>query len=84
MKTYTTIRTMNTTCGKTVSYLEIDGQTAKMHSTTGPAVVYSDDESKAPEYYLFGIKYPKLKWKELVNLQKAIPAGDAINLDMGY
>lgn len=84
MKTYTTIKTMNTACGKTVSYLEIDGQTAKMHSTTGPAVIYPNEELNAPEYYLFGIKYSKLKWKELVNLQKAIPAGEALNLDMGY
>jgi hypothetical protein len=84
MKTYTTIKTINTACGKTVSYLEIDGQTAKMHSTTGPAIVYPDEELKAPEYYLFGIQYPKPKWKELVNLQKATPNGDVVNLEPYY
>lgn len=84
MKTYTTVKTINTACGKTLSYLEIDGQTAKMHSTTGPAVIHPEEEQKAAEYYLFGIKYSKLKWKELVNLQKAIPAGEALSLDMGY
>jgi hypothetical protein len=61
---------MKTVCGKTISYLQTDGHPNKMHSTTGPAVVYSEEQNKAPEYYLYGIKYSKADWKERVSFRK--------------
>jgi hypothetical protein len=84
MRTHTTIKTMKTVCGKTLSYLEVTGCPNKMHSTIGPAVVYTEEEKLAPEYYLFGIKYSKNEWKSLVNQQKAAPVADAMYFDTQY
>jgi len=81
MRSTTVIRTINTACGKEITYLQETGQIAKMHSTTGPALIYPKDEKKAPEYYLFGIRYPKAVWQDLLNQTKAMPAGDAFRLD---
>lgn len=84
MRTHTTIKTMKTVCGKTLTYLEVTGQTNKMHSTEGPALVYTGEEKLAPEYYLFGIKYSKNEWKSLINQHKAIPVADAMYFDPQY
>jgi len=84
MRTHTTIKTMKTICGKTLSYLEVTGYPNKMHSTVGPSIVYAEEEKLAPEYYLFGIKYSKNEWKSLVNQQKATPVADAMYLDPQY
>jgi hypothetical protein len=75
---------MKTVCGKTLSYLETTGQMNKMHSTEGPAIIYPESENKAPEYYLFGIKYSKNDWKSLINQHKAIPVTDAMAFDNQY
>jgi hypothetical protein len=84
MRTYTTIKTMKTICGKELSYLEITGQPNKMHSTLGPAITYSEAENKTSEYYLFGIKYSKNEWKSLVNLQKPAPMSEAMGFSPEY
>jgi len=84
MRTHTTIKTIKTVCGKELSYLETTGQTNKMHSTTGPAMIYSESENKTSEYYLFGIKYSKNEWKSLVNQQKAIPIAEAMAFGPEY
>jgi hypothetical protein len=84
MRTHTTIKTMKTVCGKTLSYLEATGYPNKMHSTIGPAVIYAEEEKLTSEYYLFGIKYPKNEWKSLVNQQKATPVADAMYFDPQY
>ena len=84
MRTHTTIKTMKTVCGKTLSYLDVTGQVAKMHSTEGPAVIFAEEEKKAPEYYLFGIKYSKNEWKSLINQHKAIPVADAMAFGPEY
>ena len=84
MRTHTTIKTIKTVCGKTLTYLETTGQPNKMHSTEGPAFIYAESERKAPEYYLFGIKYSKNEWKSLVNLQKASPASEAMAFGPEY
>ena len=84
MRTHTTIKTIKTVCGKTLSYLEFTWRPNKMHSTIGPAVIYAEDEKLAPEYYLFGIKYSKNEWKSLINQQKAIPVADAMYFDPQY
>lgn len=81
MRSTTIIRTINTACGKEITYLQETGQTAKMHSTTGPALIYPKDEKKAPEYYLFGIRYSKAVWQDLLNQSKAVPTGDTFKLD---
>ena len=75
---------MKTVCGKTLSYIETTGQPNKMHSTEGPAVIYSEDENKVSEYYLFGIKYSKNEWKSLINQQKAIPIAEAMAFGPEY
>lgn len=71
MKIRTTVKTMKTACGKTVSYLCVDGQVNKMHSIEGPAVIYPEADNKASEYYLYGIKYSKAEWKERVSQSKS-------------
>jgi hypothetical protein len=72
---------MKTVCGKQITYLQTDGQNNKMHCTDGPALIYAESEKKAPEYYLFGIKYSKAKWKELLSQSKAMPADALIMPD---
>jgi len=43
-----------------------------MHSVDGPALIYADADSKAPEYYLYGIKYSKAEWKERLSQRKPL------------
>ena len=81
MKIHTTIKIIKTACGKTISYFLEEGKTARMHSTEGPALIYSKEENKASEYYIYGIKYSKSKWLDLVNQQKAVGTGEPINFD---
>ena len=69
---------MKTVCGKTITFIQNEGGRNQMHSTEGPAIIYSESENKAPEYYLFGIKYSKSKWKELLSQSKALPADSFI------
>lgn len=82
MRTRDGVKTMKTVCGKTISYLTEEGKIPKMHSVTGPALVYSDEEKKAPEYYLYGIKYTKQRWKELLTQTKTTPATDLAAFDL--
>lgn len=84
MRTHSTIKTIKTVCGKTVTFLETTGHPNKMHSTEGPAIIYPESENKPSEYYLFGIKYSKNDWKSLVNQQKPIPAADAMAFSPEY
>ena len=56
MRTRSIVKVFNTVCGKTVSYLQTEGHTNKMHSIEGPALIYADEDNKAPEYYLYGIR----------------------------
>lgn len=76
MRTRSVVKTMNTVCGKTISFLQTDGQPNKMHSVDGPALVYSDADNKAPEYYLYGIKYSKAEWKERLTQKKVLAPAD--------
>ena len=76
MRSVSITRTMRTTCGKTISYFQEGDGIAKAHSLEGPAFIYSKEENKSPEYYIYGIKYTKQRWQELVNQHKAIPLGD--------
>lgn len=70
MKDTSYIKTMKTACGKTITYYKDDSGAAKAHSTTGPAITYPKSDKKNPEYYLYGIKYTKTQWQELVNQHK--------------
>ena len=81
MKTYTTVRTITTTCGKQITYFQKNDEVAKMHSMEGPALIYPAEEKKASEYYIFGVKYSKTKWQELVNQHKAMPVGDPLKFE---
>jgi hypothetical protein len=81
MRTTTVMKTIKTICGKTISYLQETGQNAKAHSTTGPAIIYPKEEKKSPEYYLFGVKYSKAQWQDLLNQSKASATTDATLLD---
>lgn len=83
MRTRSVVKTMNTVCGKTISFLQTDGQPNKMHSVDGPALVYSDADNKAPEYYLYGIKYSKAEWKERLT-QKKVSAPADISFDSQF
>ena len=84
MRTKSIIIKMKTVCGKEVSYLETTGEPNKMHSTEGPAIVYAEEEKKAPEYYLFGIKYTKIQWKSLLAQSKPMPEDNAMGFDSVY
>lgn len=81
MKETTYTRTMRTTCGKTISYLKDPGENAKAHSLTGPAFIYPESEGQDPEYYIYGIRYTKAKWQELVNQHKALLVVDSEELE---
>jgi hypothetical protein len=83
MRTRSTIKTINTICGKTITFLQTDGQPNKMHSAEGPALIYADQDNKAPEYYLYGIKYSKAEWKERLS-QKKIQASVDISFDSQF
>lgn len=76
MRTRSTVKVINTVCGKTISYLEVDGQSNKMHSVDGPALVYSEADNKASEYFLYGIRYSKAEWKERLAQKKTITPAD--------
>ena len=77
-------RTMKTACGKTISYLKDPGMTAKAHSLTGPAFIYPESEGLEPEYYIYGIRYTKTKWQELVNQHKVYLVSDESELEQDY
>lgn len=83
MRTRSVIKTMNTVCGKTISFLQTDGQPNKMHSVEGPALIHADEDSKAPEYYLYGIRYTKADWKERLS-QRKVTATAEIMFDSQY
>ena len=83
MRTRSVVKVMNTVCGKTISYLQTDGQPNKMHSVEGPALIYADEDSKAPEYYLYGIRYTKADWKERLS-QRKVTATAEIMFDSQY
>ena len=72
MRTRSTVKVMNTVCGKTISFLQTDGYPNKMHSVEGPAVIYPEMDNKSPEYYLYGIKYSKADWKERLSQRKTM------------
>lgn len=76
MRTRSVVKTMRTVCGKTITFLQTDGQPNKVHSTEGPALVYPDVDNKAPEYYLYGIKYSKADWKDRTSLRKLSAANE--------
>ena len=75
-------RTMKTVCGKTITFTQVEGEPAKLHSLEGPAFIYPEEEAKAPEYYINGIKYPKLVWESLVSQAKIQPGSDPINFEL--
>lgn len=72
MRTRTIVKTINTVCGKTITFLQTEGQPNRMHSVDGPALIYADADNKAPEYYLYGIKYSKAEWKERLSQRKPL------------
>lgn len=75
-------RTMKTACGKTITYFQSEsGAICKAHSLEGPAIIYPKEEGKSPEYYVFGIKYNKAQWQELVNQHKAVVPTDLTRFD---
>lgn len=70
MRTKTTVKVINTICGKTISYLQTEEGVNKAHSLEGPAIIYPESENKAPEYYLYGLKYTKASWRSAVSQYK--------------
>jgi len=81
MRTQTVVKTINTACGKEITYFQKDNEVAKMHSMEGPALIYPKEEKKAPEYYIYGIRYSKTRWQELISQHKAMPLGDAMKFE---
>jgi len=76
MRTRSIVKTMNTVCGKTITFLQTEGQPNRMHSVDGPALIYADADNKAPEYYLYGIKYSKTDWKDRLSQKKVVVPAD--------
>ena len=81
MRVQTIQRTIKTTCGKTLSFLQTTGEVAKAHSAEGPAIVYPEHENRIPEYYLHGIKRTRAEWKEAISKAKTTVTIDPIILD---
>lgn len=81
MRTKNIIKTIKTVCGKTLTYLQTEGEINKLHNTEGPAVIYPESENTSPEYYLHGIKYTKSRWKELIAQYKVTPVSDTLPID---
>lgn len=85
MRIQTKQRTIKTVCGKTISYLQTTGDpVGKAHSTEGPAIIYPEHENIAPEYYLYGVKYTKTKWKEALSQAKTVSSNDPIISDQEF
>jgi len=84
MRHRSSIKTINTVCGKRITFLQAEGENNKMHSTEGPELIFPEEEKKAPEYYLFGIKYSKAQWKSLLSQSKAIPDSTPMDFDSQY
>lgn len=82
MRTYTYTKTIKTVCGKTISYFQKEGEVAKMHSLEGPAIIYPKEEKKAPDYYVYGVKYPKARWLDLKAQHKTVPSDTPVRLEM--
>lgn len=82
MRTSFETKTMRTACGKTISYVLYGPANGKVHSLTGPAFIYPEEENQPSEYYIYGIKYTKARWQELVNQHKAMPLNDPFQFDM--
>lgn len=82
MRTVSIVRKMRTVCGKTITYFQEPGQIAKAHSLEGPAVIYAESDNLPDEYYIYGIKYNKTRWQELVNQHKASLVADTGGLEM--
>ena len=81
MKVQIISKTMTTVCGKQITYIQRVGENAKPHSLEGPAIVYSDAEGLAPEYYIYGIRYNKAGWLALVAHDKVLSAVEPTNFD---
>ena len=58
-------RTIKTIEGTTIHVYEDDKGIVKPHCATGPAILYSKEENKQDEYYIFGVKQTYDKWLEL-------------------
>jgi hypothetical protein len=60
-----TYRTIKTIEGTIIHLYEDDKGITKPHSAVGPAILYSKEQNKPDEYYIYGIKYEYDKWLEL-------------------
>jgi len=58
-------RTINTIEGVTIHLYEDEKGIVKPHNLSGPAIIYSKEQNKPDEYYIFGVKYEYDKWLEL-------------------
>lgn len=85
MRTQTLQKTIKTTCGKMISFLQTLGDPlVKAHSTEGPAIIYPESEETLPEYYIHGVKHSKAQWKEYLAHTKVTTVTDPIMLDQRY
>lgn len=61
------LRTIRTTCGHIIHVIDLPGRNLLPHSTTGPAFIYPNNKK---EYYIYGIKYSKIDWEDLMRHSK--------------
>jgi hypothetical protein len=61
------LRTIHTTCGHLIHTISLGKNRIVPHSLTGPAFIYADTTE---EYYIYGLKYSKKDWKDLVKVKK--------------
>lgn len=74
---YRTIRTIE---GITLHIYEDEKGITKPHCVTGPAILYSKEQNKPDEYYIFGIRYDYDKWLELSRpLRRSITKEDFVD-----
>tara|TARA_R110000868_G_scaffold233046_1_gene486777 strand:- start:395 stop:640 length:246 start_codon:yes stop_codon:yes gene_type:complete len=59
---YRTIRTLE---GIVMSVYEYTPGKYKLHSQSGPAVIYPKGINKPDEYHIYGVPYKFLEWQEI-------------------
>lgn len=66
-------RIINTTCGHQFVVIDEQRKILKPHSTSRAAAIYPDGTE---EYYLYGIKYEKSVWQQMVKQNKKLYTED--------
>lgn len=73
---YKTIRALD---GTVMSVYEYAPGKHKLHSQTGPAVIYPKGINKPDEYHIYGVQYDYQKWLELSRPARKVKSDEDFN-----